>query len=156
LDAAADAPSLSEVVVVLGSNAATIAPRLKLGRARIVRCEQWTEGLAASLRAGVAALGDEVDSALVMLGDQPRVSATLIERIVGARGSADAVRAVYSGEPGHPVLLRGGLLKRVPDLYGDTGARELLAATEVQLVEVGDLGEATDIDEPGQLAAISG
>jgi CTP:molybdopterin cytidylyltransferase MocA len=147
--------SVPDVIVVLGAHAEAIEPQLELGRARVVRCAGWAGGLAASLQSALAAAGRDIQQLLVLLGDQPRVSAPLIERVLEADPGFAAARATYDGVPGHPVLLRGEVLRGVPRLSGDKGARELLEARQVKLVEVGDLGDITDVDEPSQLATLS-
>jgi molybdenum cofactor cytidylyltransferase len=134
-------------LVVLGARAEQIRPVVD---ARVVVCEDWAEGQAASLRTGVAALGD-VDWALVLLGDQPFLTRQVIEGVVAAREGVDAVRATYDGRPGHPVLLGRAVLAAVPSLRGDTGARDLLSRFDVRTFEAGHLCDPTDIDTPDQL-----
>jgi molybdenum cofactor cytidylyltransferase len=142
---------LSPRVVVLGHAADEIRAQVDFGGARPVVCERWHEGQSASLRCGIAALGD-VDAVLVVLGDQPGITAKAVGTIVAARGDEDAVRATYAGVPGHPVLLRRALLDRAGELRGDTGFRPLLERARVREVEVGHLADPADIDTPDELA----
>jgi len=65
-----------------------------------------------------------------------------------------AARATYDGRPGHPVLLRAPLLAAACQLQGDHGARELLAAVRVRLVEASELCSDADVDTPEQLSAL--
>jgi CTP:molybdopterin cytidylyltransferase MocA len=142
---------LSSRVVVLGHAAGEIVARVDLGGARPVVCEGWREGQAASLRCGLAALGD-ADEVVVVLGDQPGITAAAVAAVAGAGGDADAVRATYAGVPGHPVLLRRPLLARAAELRGDTGFRALLERARVLQVEVGHLADPADIDTREELA----
>ena len=142
------------VVVVLGAAAGEIQARVSLAGALVVVAEDWEEGQAASLRAGVAALPG-VSSVVVTLGDQPLITAAAIDAVAGGRrDGCDAVRATYGGTPGHPVLLGGTVLARVGELRGDVGARELLDGVGVCEVECGGLGAPTDIDTPEALEEI--
>jgi CTP:molybdopterin cytidylyltransferase MocA len=142
-----------EPVVVLGAHAAEVRPAVT--GARVVVCEDWAEGQAASLRAGVAALGPGVAWALVLLADQPFLTREVLGGVVAARGDdVDAVRATYGGVPGHPVLLGRAVLDAVPDLRGDVGARDLLARFRVRTWEAGHLCDPTDIDTPDQLEVL--
>jgi molybdenum cofactor cytidylyltransferase len=90
----------------------------------------------------------------VALGDQPGLSAAAVAAVVAAAGDEDAVRAVYDGVPGHPVLLRRQLLDRTGELEGDRGFRDLLRTARVRDVEVGHLADATDIDTREELARL--
>ncbi len=154
LAAVAAAPGLTRVVVALGAHADEILARVDLHGAEPLVVADWGEGQAASLRAGVAALAGEADAVLVTLGDQPRLDAATIARVLGAwDGAAPAVRATYDGRPGHPVLLARALFGAVAELRGDAGARALLARPDV--VEVAcDAAAVIDVDTPEQLAAL--
>ena len=138
-------------VVVLGHAAAKIRRGVNMHGASVVECLDWDEGQAASLRAGLAALA-HCDAVLVVLGDQPGITAEAVAAIVAAAGDEDAVRATYDGAPGHPVLLRRALLDRAGELRGDTGFRDLLESATVREVEIGGLADPADIDTREELA----
>ena len=153
LEAVAAAP-VDDRVVVLGAGADAVLEGADLHGARPVVCEDWAEGQAASLRAGLAAL-DGVEAAVVVLGDQPRVSARAIARVLAARGDgAAAVRATYDGLPAHPIVLERALFSRLAALEGDVGAREVLATVAVREVACDGLGRPDDVDTPEQLEVL--
>jgi CTP:molybdopterin cytidylyltransferase MocA len=142
---------VSPRVVVLGHAAEEILARVDLHGASPVVCEGWADGQSASLRCGLAALGD-VDAVVVVLGDQPGITPEAIEAIAAAGGDEEAVRATYDGVPGHPVLLRRPLLERAGELRGDSGFRDLLRGAAVREVEIGELADPADIDTREELA----
>jgi molybdenum cofactor cytidylyltransferase len=145
---------LDRLVVVLGAKAPEVAAGVPLHGAEVAVCEGWEEGLAASLRCGVAAL-DGCDAVAVALGDQPRIASEAVARVVSQRGADElAVRATYGGVPGHPVLLEHTLLTRVSELRGDSGARELLYGVPIREVACDGLGSPDDVDTPEALAAL--
>jgi CTP:molybdopterin cytidylyltransferase MocA len=147
--------SLSPRVVVLGHAAEEILATVELQGALPVVCERWADGQSASVRAGIAALGD-VDAAVLLLGDMPRISRAAVEAVAAADlEGVDAARATYAGRPGHPVKLGRGLLDRAGELTGDAGFRALLKGAAIREVEVGDLAEPADVDTPEALAALS-
>jgi CTP:molybdopterin cytidylyltransferase MocA len=138
---------LGRVVVALGARAGEIRAGADLGRAEVVVCEDWAEGMGASLRRGLAALGD-AEEVVVVLADQPFITPAVVARVRAAAG--DAARAVYGGVPGHPVVLRRALLARAGELRGDAGFRGV-AMTEV---ECGDLADPRDIDTRADLEVV--
>jgi molybdenum cofactor cytidylyltransferase len=146
---------LDRVVVVLGSHADEVRAGVPLHGASPVVCQEWEEGLGASLRAGAAALAS-CEAIVVALGDQPRLSPDAVARVMAQRGNDEqAVRATYGGVPGHPVLLERDVLKRVPTLRGDAGARDLLHGVPLREVACDGLGSPADVDTPSELAALS-
>jgi molybdenum cofactor cytidylyltransferase len=138
-------------VVVLGAHADRVRPLVPLD-VDLVLAPDWREGQAASLRAGAGEVPADAEWALVLLGDQPFLTREVIDAVLAARGpDVDAVRATYDGRPGHPVLLGAAVLAAVPELRGDTGARDLLGRFRVREVEAAHLCDPTDIDTPDQL-----
>lgn len=145
---AVERSGIAERVVVLGARAGDVLAAVDLHGARPVICETWREGQSASLRAGVEALGD-VDAAVVVLGDQPRITKAAVAAVAAADGTA---RASYGGRPGHPIRLDRALLRRAGELRGDVGFRDILARAEVRAVEVGALADPADVDTREELA----
>jgi molybdenum cofactor cytidylyltransferase len=153
LSAMAAAP-VDRTLVVLGAGAEEIARRVDLHGAEPVVCERWEEGQSASLAAALAELAD-AEAVVVTLGDQPRLAAEAIRRVIAARGDgAVAVRATYGGEPGHPVLLERALIEKLRDVTGDHGARNLLLSVHTREVPCDDLGGGEDVDTRAQLDAL--
>jgi len=74
VDAMLEVPALDRVVVVLGAAAEQIGASVRFASAEPIVCEDWAEGMAASLRCGVAELAG-ADWVVVTLGDMPRVTA---------------------------------------------------------------------------------
>jgi molybdenum cofactor cytidylyltransferase len=159
IEAISSVPALDPIVVVLGAHADEILARVDLHDARPVVCEDWSQGQSASLRAGLDELED-VEAALVTLGDQPRVTPQVIALVLDHAATGDArwraARAVYGGVPGHPVVLPRRLFARLRTLRGDAGARELLAEAGVREVEAGHLSAGEDVDTRDQLEALRG
>jgi molybdenum cofactor cytidylyltransferase len=153
LAAVSAVPAIDRIVVVLGAHADEIRGKVDFGDAEPVVCDRWSEGQAASLRAGLAALG-EVDAALVTLGDQPRITPQVIALAIDSFDGERPVRLTYEGHPGHPVVLPAGIIPRVMKLEGDVGARHLLEQERVREVEAGHLASAADVDTPADLEVL--
>jgi molybdenum cofactor cytidylyltransferase len=154
--AAASASGLRPVLVVVGYRGDEVAAAAGT-LAEIVENPDWEQGMATSLRAGLAALlpDPSVSAVAVALADQPRVGAEAYRRLVAAhRGGAELAVATYDGERGHPVLIGRSHWDEVMKLTGDEGARSLLARHPVEMVACDDTGQAADVDTPDDLAAL--
>jgi CTP:molybdopterin cytidylyltransferase MocA len=147
-------PAIERVVVVLGAHAEAVRDKVDLRGVEAIECAAWREGQAASLRAGVAALGD-VRRAVVLLGDMPGVTGQVIAGAIDQHSGCDVVRTAHRGSPGHPVVLGRRALAGVPTLTGDTGARALFPSLRVREWEAGQLFDASDVDTPDQLRALN-
>jgi CTP:molybdopterin cytidylyltransferase MocA len=146
-------PALDPVLVVLGHAADEILRAAELGGAQVVVCDEWARGQSASLRCGVAALAG-ADAVVVTLGDQPFITPQVIAGALDRLDGYDAVRTLYGGVPGHPVVLGRPVLDAVAELHGDQGARELLKTFHVKRWEAGHLASAADVDTQEELSRL--
>ncbi len=139
------------VTVVLGAAAEEAATLVPPGPVSVVICDDWTEGMSASLRAGLSALAaTEARAAVITLVDLPDVGPDVIRRVIDL-GTDQGVlaRATFAGRPGHPVLLgRDHWAAVAATATGDAGARDYLARHPVLEVECGDLATGRDVDRP--------
>jgi molybdenum cofactor cytidylyltransferase len=143
------AATLDEVVVVLGYEAKRIAAALSLPtNARVIVNEDYERGQSESVKAGLAALSDDVEAAAILLGDQPRVSADVIETTVHAwhDSRAAVLRPRFGEVPGHPVIVARSEWQRWGRLSGDAGARTLISKSGVTYLGLEGPAPA-DVDE---------
>jgi nicotine blue oxidoreductase len=130
--------SVDEVVVVLGAHDVETD-------AQTVHCASWADGPGASLRCGLAALDEEIEAAIVVLGDGPDLNPKAIDRIITAwrRDGGDVVAATYGGIRRHPLLIARHGWAEIPDAG--------LRATRAVEIPCDDLGAPGDVDEPADL-----
>lgn len=146
------------VLVVLGHQAGEVRAALSGRDVRFVENPQYEEGLGASLRAGIEALDETVDGALVALGDMPWIRSDHIHRLITAfdpSGPATIVVPVHDRKRGHPVLWSARHFAEMRKLGGDVGARGLLErhADAVRAVPIDDAAVHRDVDTPEMLAS---
>ena len=141
------------VAVVLGANAERIRPCLARLPVLIVENPTWAEGMASSIRAGIATLRQfsrALDGAVVALCDQAAFGPETIAQLVEAQRASgrSIVAARYAGKSGAPALFLREHFAALGALTGDAGARALLNGPAEQVAAV-DLPElAFDLDTP--------
>ena len=160
LDAACAAPACS-VILVTGADAGVMPVALEWAmtegeteRVRTIHAPNYSEGMGASLRAGIAALPTDSSGAFVFLGDMPRIPHAILPRLAAAiAGGAVAAAPVCQGRRGHPALLGAALFPALRNLKGDEGARAVLhgLGDRLVLVPTDDDGVLFDVDTPEQL-----
>ncbi len=151
---AALAAGLAPVVAVTGQTPAAVERALAGLDVTLAHNAAFADGLATSLRCGLAAVPEDAPAAVVLLGDMPLVSPAVLRTLVAAFANADAVVPLWRGERGNPVLLGRGLFAAAAALTGDEGARRLLRDPSLRVVELDVEDEAVrlDVDEPADLA----
>ena len=138
----------SPVVVVLGSDAERISAGCALETVETVFNPDWADGMAGSIRVGIAALAERVSTAVVMACDQPAVDAAHLRRLIELCGEGTgAVASQYSGRNGVPACFHAGMFAELMGLAGDRGARGLLSGVRSVALAGGEL----DVDTPESL-----
>lgn len=159
----------SQAVVVTGAHAAQVERALAAlvagagDRLRLVHNPEWETGQAASIRAGVAALGAECQAALFFPVDQPGLPVALLRRYWRPwQEGADRVAAGVAGRMrGAPALFDQRWFPRLLSLRGDEGARPLLAPSAPAPATLPATVQATgewlaDVDSPDEWRAFQG
>jgi molybdenum cofactor cytidylyltransferase len=160
--AAATLASRAEgIFVVLGHEAERVAEALSSYNVTFVKAEAYETGLAASLRAGIAALPETVQAVIVCLGDMPLVTSAMLDALIAAYDPGEGrliVVPTHNGKRGNPVLWDRRFFPEILALTGDTGARSLLLrhAESVAEVDIGDSAVLVDFDTAEGLDAFRG
>lgn len=146
------AAPVQQVIVVLGAHFEDIAPSLHGLPVELVYNSAWAQGQSSSMKAGLDAAAPGTQAALFILGDQPRLPADLLHRLVDAhrRTLAPIVAPRHQGRRGNPVLFDRSLFGELLEVEGDTGGRALLRRYEEQIAWVEAAADVfDDIDRPG-------
>jgi molybdenum cofactor cytidylyltransferase len=148
-----NAAKVEEIVLILGSSAETIRQRISdspMKNLRIVVNHKYGQGMATSLRTGLAALSENTDAALIVLADQPFIRPETVDRIIDQYRQSDAqiVIPIFQGSRGNPVLLDRSVFDEVMALQGDIGCRAIFGnhLDGIVKAEVDDIGILLDID----------
>ncbi|MBV9317210.1 MAG: nucleotidyltransferase family protein, partial [Gammaproteobacteria bacterium] len=144
------------LIVVLGSGAAELAPLLKHSPGSVVVNQDWREGLASSIRAGVARLPGACSAVMLLLADQAAVTADDLRRLAGSwrKQPEHIAAALYGGVCGAPAIFPRSCFRGLSELRGDTGARALLTRNPDRVVRVPMPSAAIDVDTPEDLLAL--
>jgi len=154
-----EASSVRPIVVVTGYEADRIAGVLAGTGVRLVHNPAYREGLSGSIRAGLAALPESVEAAIICLGDMPLIASRHIEKLVAAFDPAagrEICLPVFEGKRGNPVLFARRFFAEMAAVRGDTGARHLIGEYEECVCEVAmdDRAVLLDVDSPQALREI--
>jgi molybdenum cofactor cytidylyltransferase len=148
------------VIVVTGHRAEEVTGTLDGLDVRVVHNPDFADGLATSLKAGLAAAPEDASGALILLADMPKITGAVIDRLIDTfreRQGGAIVLPTFNGKRGNPVLWPRAFFPELLEVSGDTGARHMLARHEDALERV-EIGAAAglDVDTPEALAAAGG
>jgi molybdenum cofactor cytidylyltransferase len=141
------------VTVVLGAHAGELAPLLRHSPASIVINREWSEGMASSIRAGIARLPGSCSGVMLVLADQPAVTAEDLRRLAMTwrRQPEYLVAAQYGATLGAPAVFPASSFRDLAELRGDRGAQALFKRNPDRVVRVPMESASIDIDTPEDL-----
>ena len=147
------------VIVVTGHERERVEAALAGLPVKLVHNREFADGLATSVRTGIATVPAEADGAVICLGDMPQVDAALIDRLIAAfdpeQGALGVVPTI-DGKRGNPVLWSRRFFPDLMSIEGDIGARRLIGRYGEAVIEVPVTGKAAlvDIDTQEALAGV--
>ncbi len=149
------------ILVVLGHQAehvrAALADYSSDKRLLLVENSEYKQGMSTSLRAGLQAMNglespvlEAIDGAIVLLGDQPLITARVIDMLIATREETakKIVVPLYNGRRGNPVVFGADLFSELITVTGDEGGRSVVEhhRQDIATVEVGDSAASSDVD----------
>jgi molybdenum cofactor cytidylyltransferase len=145
------------VTVVLGAHAAEIAPGLGRSPVSLVVNREWSEGIAASIRAGLLSVAGSCAAALLLRADQGAVSGADLQRLadVWRRSPRVIVAAQYGGGYGLPAVFPRAEFPALLRLRGGQGAEALLRSPAVGVIGVPMPSAAAELSAPGAAPGLS-
>jgi molybdenum cofactor cytidylyltransferase len=144
------------VTVVLGAHAGELAPLLRHSPAAVAINRDWTEGIASSIREGVAHAAATADGVLIALADQAAVTTEDLRRLSGLwrRDPTSIAAAQYAGAVGVPAIFPRWCFRELLELRGDRGAQMLLQRHVDKLMRLPMPSAELDIDRPEDLLSL--
>jgi molybdenum cofactor cytidylyltransferase len=136
LDTARASP-VDRVVVALGGSASEVRERVDLSGVEVVLNRDFGDGCSTSIRSALGAVDADADGIVLLLGDQPGVTAGTVGALVaGARDHAVGV-CEYDDGLGHPLWFHRRMFDVLTGLHGDKAVWKLVdAGDDVATVRV--------------------
>ena len=125
-------------------------------RGFFVRNDNYKSGLASSIACGVNAVAHSADAVLLLMADQPLVTAEHLNSLISEwlEAPSEIVISEYAGVKGPPVVFPAHCFDRLMKLEGDQGARSVLTDTKYSVRGLAFEAAAVDIDTPRDLAEL--
>jgi molybdenum cofactor cytidylyltransferase len=138
-----------QTIVALGGSAEEVRERVNLAGAEVVVNDAYGTGCSSSIAASLAAVDERCEVLVLMLGDQPGVTAGTVATLLDGRGEAPLAVCRYEDGRGHPIAFGRGVFGDLAELHGDKAVWRLLEQRAGDVVEVPVAGRIPrDVDTP--------
>ncbi|MBV8432627.1 MAG: nucleotidyltransferase family protein [Solirubrobacterales bacterium] len=153
-----------QLLCVTGGGAQEVRARVDFTGVQVVENQAFGRGCSSSIAAALSAVDERADVLVLMLGDQPGVTAATVESLLGARRGAPLAVCSYTDGRGHPLAFGRAVFPELGQLHGDKAVWKLLDRGGDQVVEVPiDASVPRDVDTwedyevvSAQLGALAG
>jgi len=151
----ARACDFDQLVVAIGAAGSAVRAGVDLTGADVVVNDAPAEGCSSSIAAALGAVDERCDVLVLMLGDQPGVSAATVAELLARRGRAPLALCRYDDGRGHPIAFARSVFGELAALHGDKGVWRLLEAHADEVVEVAIPGPLPrDVDTEADYEAL--
>ncbi len=142
---------INKIGVVLGAYAQKIQKSLSKYKVELLMNPNWEDGLGSSLAYGIKNLVNTeqtLDGILVMLGDQPLIDTSYLNRLMEAFASENKgiIVTSYGNRVGVPAVFSSRYFSELTDLDRDQGAKEIIRKYKGDMYVVDPEGKAIDLD----------
>jgi molybdenum cofactor cytidylyltransferase len=128
--------SFDQPVCVLGGAVDSVRAEVDLSGFTVVLNEAFGEGCSSSIAAALGAVDERADVLVLMLGDQPGVTRSVVEALLAGRGDAVLAACLYEDGRGHPLAFGRGVFGDLEALHGDKGVWKLLDRRAAEVADV--------------------
>ena len=113
--------AFDQLVVAIGGAAEEVRASVELAGADVVENDAYGAGCSSSIAAALASVDPRCDVVVLMLGDQPGVTAATVAALLDGRGGAPLAICRYDDGRGHPIAFARDTFADLADLHGDKG-----------------------------------
>lgn len=142
-------------IVAIGGSAEEVREGVDLAGTEVVVNDAYGEGCSSSIAAALAVVDPRCDVLVLMLGDQPGVTAGTVAALLAGRGEAPLAVCRYDDGRGHPIAFGRAVFGALADLHGDKGVWRLLDERADEVAEVPVAGRIPrDVDTAEDYRAV--
>ena len=125
-----------QLLCVLGGGSEDVRAAVNLDGVQVVENRQFGEGCSSSIAAALGSVDPRCELLVLMLGDQPGVTADTVQRLIAGRGEAPLAACAYSDGRGHPLAFARGMFGELSSMHGDKAVWKLLDRHSSEVVDV--------------------
>lgn len=128
----------AQTIVVVGSHKDEIKEELRNFNVCLIENKQFEAGMLSSVQAGISAVDKDSDGIIILLGDQPMISETIINRLITSfqKTNKGLIIPTFNNKRGHPVLIHSKYKKSIDTLNATIGLRELFLNNSHDILEI--------------------
>ena len=118
---------ISELIIVVGHQNEIIKKNINNNpKIKIVFNQNYTDGMASSIKIGLNYLSKETEAFFICLADMPLVGKNIYSQLIESRNNNKIIVPTYKNQQGNPVLFSISMKKKIMTIQGDIGAKKIL------------------------------
>jgi len=147
--------SVDEVVIVTGHERQAVETKLASWPVQLVFNSNFQNGeMLSSIQRGLDVLNSKIQAAMIVLGDQPQLEATVVQQLIGAyrTGAGNLIIPSFQMRRGHPIVIDRAYWPEILTLDSDKNLRHIITphADQIHHIVVETNSVLRDMDTPEQ------
>jgi molybdenum cofactor cytidylyltransferase len=134
-----------QLLVTVGGGAIAVQAAVNFGDAEVVDNPDFGTGCGSSISAAIARVEASSEGIVLMLGDQPGVSADTVRRLIDEGRTSQVAVCRYTDGRGHPFWFARSVFDDLRTLHGDKAVWKVLESGRYSVAEVA-IGSTVPID----------
>jgi molybdenum cofactor cytidylyltransferase len=125
-----------QLICVVGGSAVEIKARVDLGGVDLVENDFFGDGCSSSIAIALTAVAERCEVLVLMLGDQPGVTAATVGKLLAGRGDSALAACAWDNGRGHPLAFARSTFEELATLHGDKGVWKLLDRHAAEVIDI--------------------
>jgi molybdenum cofactor cytidylyltransferase len=125
-----------QLLCVIGGGAEPVHAHVEFAGVEVVENDAFGSGCSSSIAAALSAVDGRADVLVLMLGDQPGVTASTVETLLSGRRGAPLAACAYTDGRGHPLAFGREMFPSLVELHGDKAVWKLMDRLGEQVIDV--------------------
>lgn len=125
-----------QLLCVLGGSSERIREEIDFTSVTVVENPSFGEGCSSSIAAAVGAVDPRSNGLVLLLGDQPGVSADTVGTLIAGAHDAALAACGYEDGRGHPLLFGRSMFGELEAMHGDKAVWKLLDRHAAEVIDV--------------------
>ncbi len=132
----ARACAFDQTLCVVGGASAAVLSSVRFDGVAVVENQSFGSGCSSSIAAALSVVDPGCDVLVLLLGDQPGVTVSVVRALLAGRGAAALAACLYEDGRGHPLAFGRSVFGDLAALHGDKGVWKLLDHAGEAVVDV--------------------